>query len=129
MRIFTKSEALPGCIMFATAPLDHEDEMHTCFDSICCTNETSFVPGANGNTSAPAEDENGNDGADVVEKEGEDESSNGTPSPAVGKRAKEKRPAAHGASPSGKKAKKTYRDGLITTTILTFYDKMERKEK
>jgi hypothetical protein len=73
---------MAGCIMFKTAP-ECEEEMRILFDSICVTNATSFVPECNKNASGHAEHENGDDDADVVEKEGEQ--SDDIPSPAVGK--------------------------------------------
>ncbi|GJN16868.1 hypothetical protein PR202_gb03892 [Eleusine coracana subsp. coracana] len=39
-----QNAAMGGCIMFKDAPLEHVDEMEILFDSITCTNETSFVP-------------------------------------------------------------------------------------
>ncbi|KAF8702078.1 hypothetical protein HU200_033425 [Digitaria exilis] len=94
--------AMPGCIMFKTAPLEFEDEMRILFDSICVTNATAFVA---------------DDGLEMP--------SNDISSPAVGKRSVEKRPAAHGASPKGKKGKKTYRDGLMKRLVDAYEKKSE----
>ena len=38
-------QAMPGCIMFKTAPLENEDELKVMFGPIVCTNETTLVPG------------------------------------------------------------------------------------
>jgi hypothetical protein len=111
---------MAGCIMFKTTSLECEEEMRILFDSICVTNATSFVPGCNKNASGRAEHENGDDDADVVEKEGEQ--SDDIPSPVVGKSLAEKRPAAHGASPKGKK---TYRDGLMKRLVDAYKKKSE----
>uniref|UniRef100_A0A804PH74 Myb/SANT-like domain-containing protein n=1 Tax=Zea mays TaxID=4577 RepID=A0A804PH74_MAIZE len=40
-----QNEAMPGCIMFKTAPLENEDELKVMFGPIVCTNETTLVPG------------------------------------------------------------------------------------
>nr|CAB3452788.1 unnamed protein product [Digitaria exilis] len=117
--------AMPGCIMFKTAPLEFEDEMRIIFDSICVTNATAFVAGGNVNASASggaaASQENNNEQDDDLEMP-----SNDIPSPAVGKCSVEKRPAAHGASPKGKKGKNTYRDGLMKRLVDAYEKKSER---
>ena len=113
---------MPGCITFRDAPLEHEEEMRIIFESISCTNETSFVPRAN------VDNGSGNDVVDGAEKEGEDGAGSGTPSPAAGKQYKEKRPAAQGGSgpsPKGKKLKKTYRDGLMKRLVDAYEKKSE----
>lgn len=51
--------------------------------------------------------------------------SNDIPSPVECKRSAEKRPAAHGASPKGKKGKKTYRDGLMKRLVDAYEKKSE----
>jgi hypothetical protein len=79
--------------------------MRIMFDSICVTNATSFVPGGNEKASAQGEEERGDHDAADVEKEADQIA--GIPSPAIGKRSAEKRPSPHGASPKGKKGKKT----------------------
>lgn len=111
--------------MFKTAPLEFEDEMRILFDSICVTNATAFVAGGNVNASAgaaaAAASQENNDGQD----DGLEMPSNDIPSPAVGKRSVEKRPAAHGASPKGKKGKKTYRDGLMKRLVDAYEKKSE----
>jgi hypothetical protein len=38
-------QAMPGCIMFKTAPLKNEDDLKVMFGPIVCTNETTLVPG------------------------------------------------------------------------------------
>jgi hypothetical protein len=38
-------QAMPGCIMFKTAPLENEDDLKVMFGPIVCTNETTLVPG------------------------------------------------------------------------------------
>jgi hypothetical protein len=38
-------QAMPGCIMFKTAPLENEDELKVMFGPIVCTNERTLVPG------------------------------------------------------------------------------------
>ncbi|XP_020395734.1 L10-interacting MYB domain-containing protein-like [Zea mays] len=40
-----QNEAMPGCIMFKTAPLENEDELKVMFGPIVCTNERTLVPG------------------------------------------------------------------------------------
>eukprot|EP00267_Zea_mays_P022309 XP_008647164.2 uncharacterized protein LOC103628817 [Zea mays] len=40
-----QNEAMPGCIMFKTAPLENEDELKIMFGPIVCTNERTLVPG------------------------------------------------------------------------------------
>ncbi|KAK8459232.1 hypothetical protein SEVIR_2G107801v4 [Setaria viridis] len=40
--------AMPGCITFKTAPLEHEDLLRIMFDAISVTNETAYVPGQGG---------------------------------------------------------------------------------
>jgi hypothetical protein len=37
-------QAMPGCIMFKTAPLENEDELKVMFGPIVCTNERTLVP-------------------------------------------------------------------------------------
>jgi hypothetical protein len=91
--------------MFKSTPLEYEDEMRMVFDSICVTNATAFVPGSNANA-APIEV---GDGAGNAEDD--------NTSPVVGKRSVEKRPVAQGASPTGKKGKKTFRDGLMKRLV------------
>ncbi|KAK3162907.1 hypothetical protein QOZ80_1BG0095200 [Eleusine coracana subsp. coracana] len=115
-----QNAAMGGCIMFKDAPLEHVDEMEILFDSITCTNETSFVPQG-------ADNENGYGVADVVLNEGEERAATGTPSPAASKPPKEKRPAqgGTGASPSGKKRKKTYINGLMKRLV----DAIEKKSE
>ncbi|OEL37333.1 hypothetical protein BAE44_0001648, partial [Dichanthelium oligosanthes] len=39
-----QNEAMPGCICFRDAPLEHEDQMRIMFDAISVTNESSYVP-------------------------------------------------------------------------------------
>jgi hypothetical protein len=38
-------QAMPGCIMFKTAPLENEDNLNVMFGPIVCTNETTLVLG------------------------------------------------------------------------------------
>jgi hypothetical protein len=38
-------QAMSGCIMFKTAPLENEDELKVMFGPIVCTNERTLVPG------------------------------------------------------------------------------------
>jgi hypothetical protein len=46
-------QAMPGCIMFKTAPLENEDELKVMFGPIVCTNERTLVPGVeNANSSS-----------------------------------------------------------------------------
>ncbi|GJN11644.1 hypothetical protein PR202_ga29847 [Eleusine coracana subsp. coracana] len=63
-----QNAAMPGCICFRDAPLEHEDQMRIMFEAVIVTNETSYVPtrGANNvqNLSSDAEgDGNGEIGA------------------------------------------------------------------
>ncbi|CAN6218262.1 unnamed protein product [Urochloa humidicola] len=117
--------AMPGCIMFRTAPLEFEDEMRILFDSICVTNAAAFVPSGNVNASPAATGASqGNNGGND-DNLGLDVPSSDILSPAVGKRSAEKRPAAHGASPKGKKGKKTYRDGLMKRLVDAYEKKSE----
>jgi hypothetical protein len=41
-------QAMPDCITFRDAPLEHEEHMQIMFDAIRVTNETSFVPSTGG---------------------------------------------------------------------------------
>jgi hypothetical protein len=36
-------QAMPGCIMFKSSPLENEDDLRTMFGPILCTNETTLV--------------------------------------------------------------------------------------
>jgi hypothetical protein len=38
-------QAMSGCIMFKTAPIENEDELKVMFGPIVCTNERTLVPG------------------------------------------------------------------------------------
>jgi hypothetical protein len=46
-------QAMPGCIMFKTAPLENEDELKIMFGPIVCTNERTLVPGVEDANSSP----------------------------------------------------------------------------
>jgi hypothetical protein len=82
------------------------------FDSICVTNAISFAPGGTEKASALGEEENGDHDAAEVENE-------------AGQRWAEKWPSPHGASPKGKKGKKTYRDGLMKWLVDAYEKKTE----
>jgi hypothetical protein len=86
--------------------------MRILFDSICVTNATSFAPGGTEKASALGEEENGDHDAAEVENEAD-------------QRSAEKWPSPHGASPKGKKGKKTYRDGLMKWLVDAYEKKTE----
>jgi hypothetical protein len=100
--------------------------MRILFDSICVTNATSFVSGGSEKASAQGEEEIGDH--DVVDVDKEANQSADIPSPVGGKRSVEKRPSPHGASPKGKKGKKTYKDGLMKR-IVDAYEKKSESSK
>jgi hypothetical protein len=109
--------------MSKIAPLECEEEMRILFDSICVTNATSFVPGGSEKASTQGEEEIWDH--DVVDVEKEANQSADIPSPVVGKRSTEKQPSPHGASPKGKKGKKTYKDGLMKRLVNAYEKKSE----
>ncbi|GJM94534.1 hypothetical protein PR202_ga11186 [Eleusine coracana subsp. coracana] len=100
-----QNAAMPGCICFRDAPLEHEDQMRIMFEAVIVTNETSYVPtrGVNNvqNLSSDAEgDGNGEIGA--------------TPHIPASTDGNLKRPAP--LSPKGKK-KKTFRDQCMKRLV------------
>jgi len=88
-------QAMPGCISFKTAVLEHEEMMRIMFDAISVTNETSYVPGSGPDDGEGEEHEAGHG-------DGDSERVEGRGSPHVTPNAN-KRPAQ--GSPSGKKKK------------------------
>jgi len=105
-------QAMPGCISFKTAVLEHEEMMRIMFDAISVTNETSYVPGSGHDDGEGEEHEAGHG-------DGDSERVEGRGSPHVTPNAN-KRPAQ--GSPSGKK-KKTYRDELMKRLVDTYEKK------
>jgi hypothetical protein len=120
------TQAMSGCIMFKTTPLECEEEMRFLFDSICLTNVTSFVLGGTEKVSAQSKAERGDH--DVADIEKEADQSADIPSPTVGNRSAEKWPSPHGASPKGKKGKKTYKDGLMKRLVDAYEKKTESRK-
>ena len=107
-------QAMPGCISFKSAVLEHEDMMRIMFDAISVTNETSYVPGSGPDDGEGEEHEAGHG-------DGDSERVEGRGSPHVTPNAN-KRPAE--GSPSGKK-KKTYRDQLMKRLVDTYEKKAQ----
>jgi hypothetical protein len=95
-------QAMPGCITFRDAPLEHEEQMRIMFDAISDKNETSFVPFTGGGVDK-GEGEGGAGGDDNTEGQREEQppiTPNGRPTSA--KRLTTTSPK--------EKTKKTFRD-------------------
>ncbi|CAN6202083.1 unnamed protein product [Urochloa humidicola] len=61
-----QNETMPGCKMFRDTPLEHVDDLQIMFDSIICTNESSFVPGG------ATGDENAGEGEGIMGEDAAD---------------------------------------------------------
>jgi hypothetical protein len=107
-------QAMPGCITFKSAVLEHEDMMRIMFDAIIVTNDTSYVPGS-GHDDGEGEEHEAGYGDD------DNERVEGSGSPQVTPNANKR--LAQG-SPSRNK-KKTYRDHLMKRLVDTYEKKAE----
>jgi hypothetical protein len=108
-------QAMPGCITFRDAPLEHEEQMRIMFDAISVTNKTSFVPSTGGDVEQGADGVASGDGN--IEGQGQ-EQPHITPNVGV---TSGKRPAT--SFPKGKK--KIFRDQCMKHLVDAYEKKAE----
>jgi hypothetical protein len=109
-------QAMPGCISFRDAPLEHEEQMQIMFDAISVMNETSFVPSTNGGEC---------EGADVVGGVDNNEGQEEEQPPIIPNDGPTSAKRAATSSLKGKK-KKTYRDQCMKRLVDAYEKKYER---
>jgi hypothetical protein len=97
-------QAMTGCIMFKSSPLENEDDLKVMFGPIVCTNETTLVPGV----------EDANSSSDGHEEDVVAGGENSTPDPST--RIKGKRKLYHD-SPKPRK-KKEQRDEYMKRIVM-----------
>ncbi|PVH33477.1 hypothetical protein PAHAL_8G009400 [Panicum hallii] len=108
-----QNDAMPGCICFKNAPLEHEEQMRIMFEAVSVTNETSFVPS---NGEGGGQEDDGGQNNSELEREGQ------VPTPPNVTPTLGKRPAP--LSPKGKK-KKTFRDQVMKRLVDAYEKKAE----
>ena len=113
MLVVSKFQAMPGCIMFKDTPLENEQDLQIMFDSIICTNESSFVPGAS-REELIGEDDGNSSGPDGIHADAEEGIGTTKSSSMDQQRGKSKRPAHD--SPKAKK-KKTLGDHYMKRLV------------